>query len=205
EGYLHDGDELSRQSRYMYRAGDSKIWIMGQLGLCRAIRQLMELNAHVKIFTAIRKEALDRIIFYDNSAFTLVGLSAELTYNKYDLHRMFSKHANYAERETDRSSSNVPLRYDTLQILNPFTRRFENFIDFALRHTLDCPRDLMRIGGRIAQLHSADLTAENVRAAIYEASNQIINHYLWEMRRFTGVPADVLFSVIEKNVMDRHD
>ena len=207
EGYLTDQHGSQARSRYVYRFGDSKIWIVGQLGICRAIRQLMELNSHVKIFTAIRQEALDRGIYYDSSAFTIVGLAAQLTYSKSDLQHMFMNHSAYAEEEAIPFAGSTKPRqgYEHIRIHSPFTRRSEEFLNFALRHTLDCPRDLMRIGGRIAQLHASDASSERVRAAVYAAAKDIVSHYLWEMSRVTDVPTPDIFSVIDKNVMSQED
>jgi hypothetical protein len=37
-------------------------------------------------------------------------------------------------------------------IVNPITKKSEVFYDFVLRHSLYRPRDLMLIGGKIAQI-----------------------------------------------------
>jgi hypothetical protein len=40
-------------------------------------------------------------------------------------------------------------------IVNPITKKSEFFYDFVLRHSLYRPRDLMLIGGKIAQIQRA--------------------------------------------------
>ena len=60
-------------------------------------------------------------------------------------------------------------------ILNPITKKNELFYDFVLRHSLYRPRDLMLIGGKIAQIPAADRTRlERLRAAVDEAAAEIV-------------------------------
>ena len=61
EGYVDSGDPNAAEASYLHRNKDSRIWIVGQLGICRAIRELLGVNPHVKIFVSIRKEAFNSL------------------------------------------------------------------------------------------------------------------------------------------------
>jgi hypothetical protein len=88
-------------------------------------------------------------------------------------------------------------------IVNPITKKSEVFYDFVLRHSLYRPRDLMLIGGKIAQIPAGLRTQERLRAAVDQAAGEIVWHYLAEMRGLTEVPDRSLFGLIPSNVLDR--
>ena len=58
EGYVDRDSQSDADASYLHRNRDSRIWIVGQLGICRAIRELLGVNPHVKIFASIRKESI---------------------------------------------------------------------------------------------------------------------------------------------------
>jgi class 3 adenylate cyclase len=87
-------------------------------------------------------------------------------------------------------------------IVNPITKKSEFFYDFVLRHSLYRPRDLMLIGGKIAQIPAAMRTQPRLRAAVDAAAGEIVRHYLAEMRGLTEVPDRLLFGLIPSNVLD---
>jgi hypothetical protein len=88
-------------------------------------------------------------------------------------------------------------------IINPITKKSEFFYDFVLRHSLYRPRDLMLIGGKIAQIPARLRTQEQLRAAVDQAAGEIVWHYLAEMRGLTEVPDRSLFGLIPSNVLER--
>jgi hypothetical protein len=88
-------------------------------------------------------------------------------------------------------------------IVNPITKKSEFFYDFVLRHSLYRPRDLMLIGGKIAQIPASMRTQERLRAAVDQATGEIVWHFFAEMRGLTEVPDRSLFGLIPSNVMDR--
>ena len=55
-------------------------------------------------------------------------------------------------------------------IVNPITKKSEFFYDFVLRHSLYRPRDLMLIGGKIAQIPAGLRTQARLRAAVDQAA-----------------------------------
>ena len=91
EGYVDSGDPHEADASYLHRNKDSRIWIVGQLGICRAIRELLGVNPHVKIFVSIRKEAFNSLDYYDRNAVNISSLAVQLHYSGEDLSRIFDK------------------------------------------------------------------------------------------------------------------
>src|SRR6202047_4981182 len=208
EGYVDSGDPTEADASYLHRNKDSRIWIVGQLGICRAIRELLGVNPHVKIFVSIRKEAFNSLDYYDRNAVNISSLVVQLHYSGEDLSRIFDKNIEAMQRDDlAQPREAMPIaRFigaSNMRIVNPITKKSEFFYDFVLRHTLYRPRDLMLIGGKIAQIPAVERTQENLRAAVDQAAGEIVRHYLAEMRGFTDVPDRLLFSLIPSNVLER--
>src|SRR5262249_45833356 len=72
-------------------------------------------------------------------------------------------------------------------------------------HTLYRPRDLMLIGGKIAEIPAVDRTQERLRAAVDQAASEIVRHYLDEMRGCAHVPDRLLFRLTPSNTRARSD
>jgi hypothetical protein len=51
---------------------------VSQLGIWRAIRELLGVNPHVKIFVSIRKEAFNSLDHYDRNAVNISSLAVQL-------------------------------------------------------------------------------------------------------------------------------
>src|SRR6516164_1709899 len=192
EGYVDSGDPNAAEASYLHRNKDSRIWVVGQLGICRAIRELLGVNPHVKIFVSIRKEAFNSLDYYDRNAVNISSLVVQLHYLRDDLAQ--PKEATPIARFIGAPNA---------MIVNPITKKSELFYDFVLRHSLYRPRDLMLIGGKIAQIPAGARTQEQLRAAVDQAAGEIVWHYLAEMRGLTEVPDRSLFGLIPTNVLDR--
>jgi len=208
EGYVDSGDQNEADASYLHRNKDSRIWIVGQLGICRAIRELLGVNPHVKIFVSIRKEAFSSLDYYDRNAVNISSLVVQLHYSGDELSRIFDKNIAAMHRDdlTQPKEATPIARFigaANAMIVNPITKKSELFYDFALRHSLYRPRDLMLIGGKIAQIPAGSRTQEQLRAAVDQAAGEIVWHYLAEMRGLTDVPDRSLFGLIPSNVLDR--
>jgi hypothetical protein len=195
---------------YLHRNRDSRIWIVGQLGICRAIRELMGVNPHVKIFVSIRKEAFNSLDYYDRNAVNISSLVIQLHYSGEELSRIFDKNIDAMQRDDlvqPRETTPIArfIGASNSMIVNPITQKSELFYDFVLRHSLYRPRDLMLIGGKIAQIPAAERTQERLRAAVDQAAGEIVWHYLAEMRGLTDVPDRLLFGLIPSNVLDKNE
>jgi hypothetical protein len=209
EGYVdkrRNGDDTN----YIHKNRDSTIWVVGQLGMCRAIRELLGVNSHIKIFPSVRKEAYNNLVYFDNNAVNVHSLAVFLQYTKEDLLRIIDKNILYVRQDNLVQPGEVHpigrfLGSPNVRVLNPITRRAELFYDFLLRHTLHRPRDLMLIGGLIDNTGPAHRTQECVREAVYDAAAQMIRLYLAEMRGFADIPAKSIFALIPKNVLTKVD
>src|SRR3954454_13427285 len=209
EEYVDSGQHAEDAS-YLHRNKDSRIWIVGQLGICRAIRELLGVNPHIKIFASIRKEAFNNLDYYDRNAINISSLVVQLHYSGDELSRIIDKNIAFMRRDDlVQPKGMTPIaRFigaSNIRIVNPITKKSELFYDFVLRHTLYRPRDLMLIGGKIARIRAAERTQERLRAAVDQAASEIVQHYLAEMRGFIEVPDRLLFSLIPTNVLERRD
>jgi hypothetical protein len=205
EGYVSESDP---DASYLHRNKDSRIWIVGQLGICRAIRELLGVNPHVKIFASIRKEAFNSLDYYDRNAVNISSLVVQLHYSGEELSHIFDKNIEAMQRDDlvqPRETTPIArfIGASNSMIVNPITKKSELFYDFVLRHSLYRPRDLMLIGGKIAQIAAAERTQERLRAAVDQAAGEIVWHYFAEMRGLTDVPDRLLFGLIPSNVLDR--
>jgi hypothetical protein len=208
EGYVDSGDPSESDASYIHHNKDSRIWIVGQLGICRAIRELLGVNPHVKIFASIRKEAFNSLDYYDRNAVNISSLVVQLHYSGDELSRIFDNNIGAMPRDDlaqPREATPIArfIGASNAIIVNPITKKSEFFYDFVLRHSLYRPRDLMLIGGKIAQIPAGARTQERLRAAVDQAAGEIVWHYLAEMRGLTEVPDRSLFGLIPSNVMDR--
>jgi len=208
EGYVDKGGQHEEEASYLHRNKDSRIWIVGQLGICRAIRELLGVNPHVKIFASIRKEAFNNLDYYDSNAVNISSLVSQLHYTSTELSRIIDKNISFMKRDNlVQPKEATPIaRFigaSNIRIVNPITKKSEFFYDFVLRHTLYRPRDLMLIGGKIAEIPAAERTQERLRAAVDQGASEIVRHYLAEMRGFTNVPDRLIFSLIPSNVLER--
>jgi hypothetical protein len=209
EGYVEGAIQYTEDTSYLHRNRDSRIWIVGQLGICRAIRELLGVNPHIKIFASIRKEAFNNLDYYDRNAVNINSLVTQLHYTSDELSRIIDKNIAFMKHDDlVQPKEAMPIaRFigaSNVRIVNPITKKSELFYDFVLRHTLYRPRDLMLIGGKIAQIPPDERTAERLRAAVDQGASEIVRHYLAEMRGFTEVPDRLLFSLIPSNVLDRN-
>ncbi|HEX3522187.1 MAG TPA: hypothetical protein VHT52_08885 [Stellaceae bacterium] len=71
--------------------------------------------------------------------------------------RIFDKNIEAMQRDAlTQPKEAVPIERfigsSNVMIVNPITKKSEFFYDFVLRHSLYRPRDLMLIGGKIAQI-----------------------------------------------------
>src|SRR5260370_31039233 len=201
EGYVDSADPSDADASYLHSNKDSRIWIVGQLGICRAIRELLGVNPHVKIFVSIRKEAFNSLDYYDRNAVNISSLVVQLHYSGEELSRIFDRNIEAMQRDdlTQPREAAPIARFigaSNAMIVNPITKKSEFFYDFVLRHSLYRPRDLMLIGGKIAQIPAGVRTQERLRVVVDQAAGEIVRYYLAEMRGLTEIPDRSLFGLI---------
>ena len=98
EEYVDRG-QYGEDASYLHRNKDSRIWVVGQLGICRAIRELLGVNPHIKIFASIRKEAFNNLDHYDRNAVNINSLVVQLQYTSDELSRIIDKNIAFMKRD----------------------------------------------------------------------------------------------------------
>jgi serine/threonine protein kinase/class 3 adenylate cyclase len=157
-------------------------WVSMQAGMIEAAWDLMNTNAHVKIFATIREEAFAD---YESDIKTnLHGATTALRYTKRDLRDMLEKLTYFYER--------VHLRdFVSLDIVSA-TRgaRTEAPFDFIYRHTLGRPRDLVIIASEISR-NRGSLDEHSFKRIVQETSaGLLVANVFNEMRVFLEILGD---------------
>jgi serine/threonine protein kinase/class 3 adenylate cyclase len=168
-------DKLDQALRRVGR----EAWIAMQAGMIEAAWDLMNTNAHVKIFATIREEAFAD---YESDIKTnLHGATTALRYSKHDLREMLEKLTYFYER--------VPLReFVSLDIVSASqSARMEVPFDFIYRHTLGRPRDLVIIASEISRNRGA-LDEQLFTRLVREAgAGMLVANVFNEMRVFLDI------------------
>jgi len=157
-------------------------WVAMQAGLVEAAWDMMNTNAHIKVFATIREEAFSS---YESDIKTnLFGATTRIRYSKADLRNMLERLTSFYE--------GLPLRdFVTIDVVTaPGAAQTEGAFDFLYRHTLGRPRDLVIIASEISRNRS-QLDERSFKAVVYETSAGIlVSNVFDEMRVFLEVLAD---------------
>jgi hypothetical protein len=201
----HEGDD-----RAVYKQINRDAWYLGQIALARAIHDLSGVNPHVRIYAAIRKEAISpsAMKYYKETIATQVrGRIFEIAYAEEDLKSIFA--LNVALETDDhnvepRAADPVQrfLGAANLNIDHAYTGRQEQVFPFLLRHSFRRPRDLMAFGRAISDVPAAARDSRTIKAAVFEEARKLTIEYLSELRPLTDLPdEDDLFRLIPRNVL----
>lgn len=193
----------------IYKNSNRQIWVLAQVGLAEAIRELRDINPHIKLYAALRREALDRSYEITPNAQQLFGISVELKYSSEELKSIFVKNISFEpkERLANPGSLDPITRFvgeENKFIVHPYTGRKEPFFDFAVRHTMGRPRDLMRIGEAISNI-DPPRRVESLRSAVFSGATSSVKKHLEDMKSFIAVPYNDIFKIINKNVLSIED
>lgn len=154
-------------------------WISMQAGMIEAAWDLMNTNAHVKIFATIREEAFAD--YESDIKANLHGATTALRYSKRDLREMLEKLTYFYER--------IPLRdFISLDIVSSNqSARTEAPFEFIYRHTLGRPRDLVIIASEISRSRGA-LDEQLFTRVVREAgARMLVANVFNEMRVFLDI------------------
>jgi serine/threonine protein kinase/class 3 adenylate cyclase len=159
-----------------------EVWIAMQAGMIEAAWDLMNTNAHVKIFATIREEAFAD--YESDIKNNLHGATTALRYSKQDLREMLEKLTNFYEHLPLRDFINV----DTIS--SSQSVRTEPPFEFIHRHTLGRPRDLVIIAAGISR-NRGSLDEQGFTDLVREASaGMLVANVFNEMRVFLEVLQD---------------
>ncbi len=157
-------------------------WVAMQAGLVEAAWDLMNTNAHIKVFATIREEAFSS---YESDIKTnLFGATTRIRYSKAELRQMLERLTDFYE--------GLPLRdFVTIDIVTaPGAAQTEGAFDFLYRHTLGRPRDFVIIASEISRQRSS-LDERSFKAIVYETcAGILVANVFDEMRVFLEVLAD---------------
>jgi hypothetical protein len=198
------------ENNAVYRNKSRQVWVMAQVGLAEAVRELRDLNTQVKVFATLRKEAMQRAFEISYNTVQLLGISVELQYNVHELREIFLKNILLmkdvqlsAPTEADPIARFVGP--ENVQVSHPYTGKKESFFDFLVRHSLGRPRDLMTIGAEIASL-AIPRSIEQIRSAVFLGARKSVLNYFQDMKSFIPVPEiHDLSKLIRKNVLSDGD
>ena len=191
-------DKLDQALRRVPREG----WIAMQAGMMEAAWDLMNTNAHVKIFATIREEAFSA--YESDIKANLHGATTALRYSKRDLRDMLDKLTNFYEGITLR-------QFLSLDIVNSGQRaRREAPFDFLCRHTLGRPRDLVIVSSELSRQRGS-LDARTFQRVVEDSSAaMLVSNVFNEMRVFLELLADRdergrFFALLPHNVLSSDD
>jgi class 3 adenylate cyclase len=190
----------------IYRNESRKIWVLAQVGLAEAVRELRDINTQVKIFAALRKEALLRAYEVTPNTQQLMGIAVDLQYTHSELQEIFTKNILLLQphRLAEPNASDPIARFvgsQNVTVVHPYTGKRERFFDFVVRHSLGRPRDLMAMGEAISKI-DPPRSVEQLREAVFKAARGSILEYLQDMKSFIPVPEiHELSRLIRRNVL----
>ena len=194
------------QSTY-YGVLEPSYWYYAQLGLVSAIYLLRAQNPHVKVFAAIRIEALNALREQVPNAVNLLSQTSVIHYDRDALVAIFRRNI---ELERTRNLAAPDAKDPFERFLGPASRTLRHYFtgvvetaeDFLWRHTLGRPRDLMLVGERLAQLQARQRHPDAVRRTVVEAAREICRLYVAEVApHLVWFDESLLFPLIRWNVL----
>lgn len=193
-------------------ATDKAIWYLAQTGLASAIRKLHGQNQHVKIFAAVRSEAFARLLHHNQMSQQLEGSTVRIEYLPEELREIFVRNLA-AEPDANCVSFRATEPFErffgagNLFIVHSRVGEPEHIWDYVRRHTLGRPRDLMTIGAALSNLPPKLRSAEGIRRAVNDASENIAAAYLNEIgvHLTATLQFERLWALIERNTLTHDD
>ncbi|MEQ8278779.1 MAG: serine/threonine-protein kinase [Deltaproteobacteria bacterium] len=177
-------------------------WIAMQAGMVEAAWDLVNTNAHLKVYATIREEAFSS--YESDIKSNLYGATTNIRYGKQDLRAILEHLTAFYE--------GIPLRdFVSVDVVHaPSAAQTEGAFDFMHRHSLGRPRDLVIVASEISR-NRGQLDERRFKRVVHETSAGIIvSNVFDEMRVFLEVLADrdtrrKFFSRLPYNVLTEDD
>lgn len=174
-----------------------------QAGLIEAAWDAMNANNHVKIYASIRQEAFAN---YESDIKTnLFGAATVISYDHEELRQLLDRLAQCYE------SGRTFKQFIGLNAVRPPHEAFpEDSFDYACRHTLGRPRDLVIISSELSS-RQAKLTEPGFRKIVDETSGRVlVSNVFKEMNVFLDCLGDRsrrldFLSLLPHNILARED
>ncbi len=157
-------------------------WIAMQAGLVEAAWDIVNTNAHLKVYATIRAEAFSS--YESDIKSNLYGAITNIRYSKEDLYAILEHLTAFYE--------GLPLSdFVSVDAVHaPGASQTEPAFDFMYRHSLGRPRDLVIVASEISRNREA-LDERRFKRVVHETSAGIIvSNVFDEMRVFLEVLAD---------------
>lgn len=204
-------DMLSAQSHQsglnLFGGAKEAHWYLVQLGVALAARELSQINNHLRIYSSIRREVVQRSVTSSAFGLQLMSRSIVIEYPHSDLISMIVKNidhenANNLVLRRDPDPISKFIGKDNRYVFHPKTGDQEPFEDFWIRHTLGRPRELMMIGEAISCIDPADRKLRRLREVIREKSGEFASAYMTEMSsHLPGFVPTIITKLIPKNTL----
>ncbi|MCL2596692.1 MAG: toll/interleukin-1 receptor domain-containing protein [Paludibacter sp.] len=186
-----------------------KMWKAMQIGLLEAAWDLQEHCTHIKIFCSIRKEAY--LDYQSPIKGNLEGEICFLNYSETELHELINKLADYYEGKGKTIENIVGLDTNGT-FIHSKTGNEETVFKYMLRHTVEKPRDLIRIASTLKKrinLENDELKRiDELRDTTNETAEKIATDIFSEKTRFLDCLRDkndreLFLALIPKNVLNQ--
>jgi hypothetical protein len=182
-----------------------RVWVVAQIGLVAAIRELRGINQNIQIFAAVRREAIHIAPRITPTATQIRGICLDLSYTKEQLRQIVENNIQLMPKIKLFESDDVLSRLvgtDNAELSHRYTQRREPIFEFFFRHSLGRPRDFMMFGKQLASIDlPAHRSADQIRNVVFKESKKIIEAYYTDMKPFVPVPHEQLYPYIHKNVL----
>lgn len=199
---LEDILQQEGKAGYIYTTNTTppatKVWMLAQMGLVRAIYNISRQNSHIKIHTTIRREAYEA---YEGELKANFGQHISvLGYDKNEIREIFYKNISFMESHellnpTVESPCVRFIGYEKMP--HPFVKdlnnsnesRTEHVFDFIYRHTLGRPREIINMGEKISALISQPTyrkasfkdQSDSLRLLVNQEGHKIYEQYTQEI------------------------
>lgn len=209
---IHGDSSMSRGPR------NASYWQYAQMALAEAAYSILIENQHIKIFYAMRSEALIDAPQLTDKYMQVRSYFTELIYSKDDLRHMFNLyvgnednyHLRYPQyKRTEPAYSFVghsKIKHSYVKKGNKY--EVETFFDYLYRHSLKRPRDIMDICYALYLSGLNNLSIKDLRHIVNQESQFILQSYLSEIEpfafKFESPELDELFALINTNTFTLH-
>ena len=216
--YSHMGPDLARyENRSKTHLGmlSPDVWRSAQVGFVRAAVAIHEANRHVKVFGALRREALDADIVPDRQ--NLDAYLVNLEYSREDLKGIFKTKLAALRQFSPEYFAN-PEATDVVQaffgfnvLIHPTVKSqswqpFEEpVLDYIIRHSRGRPRELDVVGESLQFMSERARLPEDVRRCVREKSKRWFDWAKSEMIPFWRRAYDSFLNALPSNVLSKNE